>query len=91
MKTATDAVSAGASGSAGDEGRRGLLPGGAWQEPAADRVLNAKQNKEENEIIAAAGELGSVVVATNMAGRGTHISLPKESLAYGGLHVIGVE
>jgi len=55
------------------------------------RVLNAKQNKEENEIIAAAGELGSVVVATNMAGRGTHISLPKESLAYGGLHVIGVE
>ena len=54
-------------------------------------MLNAKQNQEENEIIAAAGEPGSVVVATNMAGRGTHISLPKESLAYGGLHVIGVE
>lgn len=55
------------------------------------RTLNAKQDSEENDIIAAAGEPGSVVVATNMAGRGTHISLPKESLELGGLHVIGVE
>jgi preprotein translocase subunit SecA len=55
------------------------------------RLLNASQDKEENAIVAAAGQPGSVVVATNMAGRGTHISLPRESLALGGLHVIGVE
>ncbi len=55
------------------------------------RTLNAKQDKDENDIIANAGELGSVVVATNMAGRGTHISLPDRSLQLGGLHVIGVE
>lgn len=55
------------------------------------RLLNASQDKEENAIIAGAGQPGSVVVATNMAGRGTHISLPRESIALGGLHVIGVE
>lgn len=55
------------------------------------RLLNASQDKEENAIVAAAGQPGSVVVATNMAGRGTHISLPRESIALGGLHVIGVE
>jgi len=55
------------------------------------RLLNASQDKEENAIVAAAGQPGSVVVATNMAGRGTHISLPRESIALGGLHVIGIE
>jgi len=35
------------------------------------RVLNARQDSEENDIIAQAGQPGSVVVATNMAGRGT--------------------
>jgi preprotein translocase subunit SecA len=55
------------------------------------RILNARQDSGENDIIAQAGELGSVVVATNMAGRGTHISLPEESIKLGGLHVIGVE
>lgn len=55
------------------------------------RVLNAKQDAEENDIIAQAGQPGSIVVATNMAGRGTHIALPEESLRLGGLHVIGVE
>jgi preprotein translocase subunit SecA len=48
------------------------------------RLLNASQDKEENAIIAGAGQPGSVVVATNMAGRGTHISLPRESIALGG-------
>ncbi len=38
-------------------------------------VLNAKSNKEEAEIIAQAGRLGSVTIATNMAGRGTDIML----------------
>lgn len=55
------------------------------------RVLNAKQDAEENDIIAQAGQPGSIVVATNMAGRGTHIALPEKSLQLGGLHVIGVE
>jgi preprotein translocase subunit SecA len=38
-------------------------------------VLNAKQHDKEAEIIAQAGKLGSVTVATNMAGRGTDIML----------------
>lgn len=32
-----------------------------------------------------------ILIATNMAGRGTHISLSEETIALGGLHVIGVE
>ncbi len=55
------------------------------------RILNAKQDKEENEIVATAGQPGSVLIATNMAGRGTHISLTPQSEAAGGLHVIVVE
>ncbi|MEI7781938.1 MAG: preprotein translocase subunit SecA, partial [Planctomycetota bacterium] len=39
------------------------------------QVLNAKQHKREAEIIAQAGRLGSVTIATNMAGRGTDIIL----------------
>ncbi|MCH8209982.1 MAG: preprotein translocase subunit SecA [Planctomycetes bacterium] len=40
-------------------------------------VLNAKQHEREAEIIAGAGELGAVMIATNMAGRGTDIVLGK--------------
>ncbi len=41
----------------------------------AHNVLNAKSNKEEAEIIAQAGRVGAVTIATNMAGRGTDILL----------------
>lgn len=64
------------------------------------QILNAKHHEREGEIIAQAGKLGSVTIATNMAGRGVDIILGgnppdmtgagkvKES---GGLHVIGTE
>lgn len=55
------------------------------------RVLTAKQDAEEDEIVAAAGIPGSVLIATNMAGRGTHIDLTAEAKAAGGLHVVVVE
>ena len=38
-------------------------------------VLNAKQHKQESEIVAEAGRAGAVTIATNMAGRGTDIKL----------------
>jgi preprotein translocase subunit SecA len=54
-------------------------------------VLNAKNHAREAEIIAQAGKLSSVTIATNMAGRGTDIKLTSESLAAGGLYVLGTE
>ena len=38
-------------------------------------MLNAKQDKEEAQIVSQAGQPGTVTVATNMAGRGTDIKL----------------
>jgi preprotein translocase subunit SecA len=64
------------------------------------QVLNAKNHQKEAEIIAQAGKLGAVTIATNMAGRGVDIILggnpPDEKAAervkkLGGLHVIGTE
>ncbi len=55
------------------------------------QVLTAKQDQEEEDILSRAGEVGSVLIATNMAGRGTHIGLSDEAKDLGGLHVIAVE
>ncbi|MCR4946366.1 MAG: preprotein translocase subunit SecA [Lachnospiraceae bacterium] len=55
------------------------------------QVLNAKFHEKEAEIVAHAGEAGTVTIATNMAGRGTDIKLDEEALAAGGLKIIGTE
>jgi len=55
------------------------------------RVLNARYDKEEAEIVAEAGQAGRITVATNMAGRGTDIHLGPGVAAAGGLHVILTE
>jgi preprotein translocase subunit SecA len=54
-------------------------------------VLNAKQHEREAEIIALAGEKGSLTIATNMAGRGTDIKLGEGVTELGGLYVLGTE
>ena len=54
-------------------------------------ILNAKNHAREAEIIAKAGEKGSVTIATNMAGRGTDIKLGEGVKELGGLCVIGTE
>ncbi len=54
-------------------------------------VLNAKFHQQEAEIVARAGQPGSVTVSTNMAGRGTDIKLGQGVPEIGGLFVIGTE
>ena len=55
------------------------------------QVLNAKLHQKEAEIVALAGQKGTVTIATNMAGRGTDIKLSPEVKAAGGLAIIGTE
>jgi len=71
-----------------------------WREGIRHEVLNAKNHEREGAIIAQAGRIGAVTVATNMAGRGVDIILggnPPDSeeaekiRQLGGLHVIGTE
>lgn len=54
-------------------------------------VLNAKHHEKEAEIVANAGQRGMVTIATNMAGRGTDISLGEGVADLGGLHILGTE
>ena len=70
------------------------------REGVPHQILNAKHHQKEGEIIAQAGKLGAVTVATNMAGRGVDIILggnppdekgAKEVVELGGLQVIGTE
>ena len=55
------------------------------------KVLNAKNNEKEAQIIAKAGEKGAVTLATNIAGRGTDIVLGDDVKKLGGLFVLGSE
>lgn len=55
------------------------------------QVLNAKNHAKEAEIVAQAGQMGTVTIATNMAGRGTDIKLGEGVTELGGLHIIGTE
>ena len=55
------------------------------------QVLNAKHHEKEAQIIAQAGQPGTVTIATNMAGRGTDIVLGEGVQALGGLYVLGTE
>ena len=55
------------------------------------QVLNAKQHAREAEVVAHAGQRGTVTIATNMAGRGTDIKLSDEVRKSGGLAIIGTE
>ena len=54
-------------------------------------VLNAKNHEREAEIIAMAGQRSSVTISTNMAGRGTDITLGEGVVELGGLHILGTE
>ena len=54
-------------------------------------VLNAKQHEREAAIVKDAGQKGAVMIATNMAGRGTDIVLGDGVREAGGLHIIGTE
>jgi preprotein translocase subunit SecA len=54
-------------------------------------VLNAKMHQREAEIVAEAGQAGTVTIATNMAGRGTDIKLGTGVKDSGGLAIIGTE
>ncbi len=54
-------------------------------------VLNAKHHEKEAEIVAKAGQMGMLTIATNMAGRGTDIVLGDGVVDRGGLHILGTE
>src|SRR5437660_10647834 len=61
------------------------------REKIQHNVLNAKFHMQEAEIVARAGQAGTVTISTNMAGRGTDIKLGPSVADRGGLYVIGTE
>jgi preprotein translocase subunit SecA len=61
------------------------------REKIPHNVLNAKYHRQEAEIVARAGQSGTVTISTNMAGRGTDIKLGEGVPEAGGLHVLGTE
>lgn len=61
------------------------------REKLVHSVLNAKFHQQEAEIVARAGQRGAIMIATNMAGRGTDIKLGPGVTELGGLHVMGTE
>ncbi|MDB5002238.1 MAG: preprotein translocase subunit SecA [Mucilaginibacter sp.] len=54
-------------------------------------VLNAKMHQKEADVVAEAGQTGTVTIATNMAGRGTDIKLGAGVKEAGGLAIVGTE
>jgi preprotein translocase subunit SecA len=61
------------------------------REAIKHQVLNAKNHEREAEIVAMAGQRGTVTISTNMAGRGTDIVLGSGIPELGGLHILGTE
>src|SRR6187551_1302004 len=61
------------------------------REKIPHNVLNAKYHMQEAEIVARAGQAGTVTISTNMAGRGTDIKLGPGVTELGGLMVVGTE
>src|SRR5260370_13017836 len=61
------------------------------REKIPHNVLNAKFHMQEAEIVARAGQPGTVTISTNMAGRGTDIKLGQGVPELGGLFVLGTE
>jgi len=61
------------------------------REGVTHQVLNAKYHEKEAEIVADAGQMNAVTIATNMAGRGTDIKLGEGVKELGGLKIIGTE
>src|SRR6266542_1355552 len=61
------------------------------REKIPHNVLNAKFHMQEAEIVARAGQPGTVTISTNMAGRGTDIKLGSGVTELGGLMVVGTE
>lgn len=61
------------------------------KEEITHQILNAKTEEDEAKLITEAGKKGQIMIATNMAGRGTDITLEEEVIELGGLHIIGTE